>query len=124
MLGLYVSDHPLMGAEAVLKRRTDCTIGELELVDDGAIRKVGGLVTNLQRKWTKKGDLMAVFALEDLQTSIEAMVFPKTMQAYGHMLEDDIAVVMRCRVDKREDSPKLIVSDVEVLTDLGNDHAP
>ena len=44
------------------------------------MRVVGGLVTDLQRKWTKKGDLMAVFVLEDLQSSIEVMVFPKTMQ--------------------------------------------
>ena len=66
MLGLYVSDHPLMGAEASLRRRTECTIAELEGVEDGAMRVVGGLVTDLQRKWTKKGDLMAVFILEDL----------------------------------------------------------
>ena len=87
MLGLYVSDHPLMGAEASLRRRTECVLTELEEAPDGAIRVVGGLVTNLQRKWTKRGDLMAVFQLEDLQTSIEVMVFPKTMQKFGHVLD-------------------------------------
>ncbi len=64
-------------------------------MDDGAIRTVGGVVTSLQRKWTKKGDLMAVFALEDLQTSVEVMVFPKTMTDHGHMLADDAVVTVR-----------------------------
>jgi DNA polymerase-3 subunit alpha len=115
MLGLYVSDHPLMGAEASLRRRTECTLAELEDAPDGAVREVGGLVTNLQRKWTKRGDLMAVFVLEDLQTSMEVMVFPKTMTQYGHLLADDAVVIVRARVDTRDDQPKLMATDIEVF---------
>ena len=113
MLGLYVSDHPLMGAEASLRRRTECTIAELEGVEESSVRTIGGLVTNLQRKWTKKGDLMAVFVLEDLQSSVEIMVFPKTMQLYGHLLEDDAVVIVKGRVDSRDDQPKLMATDLE-----------
>lgn len=113
MLGLYVSDHPLMGAEAALRRRTQCTLAELEDLADGSVRVVGGLVTALQRKWTKRGDLMAVFTLEDLQSSIECMVFPKTMQQYGHVLEDDAVVIVKGRVDARDDQPKLVASEIE-----------
>ncbi len=113
MLGLYVSDHPLMGAEASLRKRTECTIAELEGVEDGAMRVIGGLVTNLQRKWTKKGDLMAVFILEDLQSSMEVMVFPKTMTSYGHLLEDDGVVILKGRVDTRDDQAKLMVTEIE-----------
>jgi DNA polymerase-3 subunit alpha len=113
MLGLYVSDHPLMGAEASLRRRTECTIAELEGLEESAVRVVGGLVTSLQRKWTKKGDLMAVFVLEDLQASVEVMVFPKTMQLYGHLLEDDAVVVVKGRVDARDDQPKLMATELE-----------
>ena len=115
MLGLYVSDHPLMGAEAALSRRTDGTISDLAEVDDGAMRLIGGVVTGLQRKWTKKGDLMAVFVLEDLQTSIEVMVFPKTMADIGHMLADDAVLLIKGRVDRRDDQPKFIAMDVEVF---------
>jgi DNA polymerase III subunit alpha len=68
--------HGGRGGPAAL---TDCTIADLAELDDGTMRTVGGVVTGLQRKWTKKGDLMAVFQLEDLQTSVEVMVFPKTM---------------------------------------------
>lgn len=113
MLGLYVSDHPLMGAEASLRRRTESTIAELEGVEDGTMRTTGGLVTSLQKKWTRKGDLMAVFTLEDLQSTVEVMVFPKTMQNFGHLLDDDAVVIVRGRVDTRDDQPKLMAMELE-----------
>ena len=56
---------------------------------------------------------MAVFVLEDLQTSVEVMVFPKTMTEHGHKLADDAVVIVQARVDKREDQPKLIAMEVE-----------
>ena len=123
MLGLYVSDHPLMGAEAALGRKTDNTIVELNDLDDGAMRSIGGVVTSLQRKWTKKGDLMAVFTLEDLQSGIEVMVFPRTMTDVGHMLADDAVIIVKGRVDKRDDQPKFIAMDVEVFDGI-TDGAP
>jgi DNA polymerase III subunit alpha len=122
MLGLYVSDHPLLGAEAALARRTECTLDELADMDDGALTTVGGVITGLQRKWTKKGDLMAVFVLEDLRTSIEVMVFPRTMQEHGHKLADDSVVVLKARVDSRDETPKLIAQAIDVV-DVGDGDA-
>jgi DNA polymerase-3 subunit alpha len=115
MLGLYVSDHPLRGYEGALRRRTDTSIAELRETEDGMFRTVGGVVTNLNKKWTRRGDLMAVFDLEDLEGSIEVMVFPKTMTEHGHKLADDAVVLLRGRLDTREDSPKLICMEVEVF---------
>ncbi|HEX5366480.1 MAG TPA: DNA polymerase III subunit alpha [Acidimicrobiales bacterium] len=115
MLGLYVSDHPLLGAEAALARRSDGSIDELDTFEDGATRSIGGVVTALQRKWTRKGDLMAIFTLEDLQSSVEVMVFPRTMQEHGHKLADDAVVVVKGRVDKRDDAPKVIAQSIEVV---------
>ena len=60
--------------EAQVRRKAD-TVAGLADTPDGAIVKVGGVITNLQRKWTRKGDLMAVFELEDLEGSVEVMVF-------------------------------------------------
>jgi DNA polymerase-3 subunit alpha len=121
MLGLYVSDHPLMGAEASLRRRTDMTIREvLDSPGDGSVRIFGGLVSALQKKWTRKGDLMAVFALEDLEASIEVMVFPRTMTEHGHKLEEDAIVLLKARVDGRDDTPKLIAMELDIFEpDIG-----
>ena len=122
MLGLYVSDHPLMGVEAALRRLVECSITDLNELDDGAMRTVAGVVTGLQRKYTKRGDLMATFVLEDLAASIEVMVFPKTMLTYGELLTPDAVITVRGRVDGRDDTPKLMAMEItrpEVHADSG-----
>jgi DNA polymerase-3 subunit alpha len=123
MLGLYVSDHPLMGAERALRRHAECTIAELAELDDGALRTVVGVVTGLQRKYTKRGDLMATFVLEDLAAAIEVMVFPKTMLAYGELLAPDAIVAVKGRVDGRDDTPKLVAMEV-TRPEVHLDHDP
>jgi DNA polymerase III subunit alpha len=116
MLGLYVSDHPLRGFEGALARVTDCTVADLKELDDapdgsgreGQVRTVGGVVTGLVRRYTKRGELMATFVLEDLRASIEVFVFPKVMQDVGALLSDDAVFVVRGRLDTRDDQVKLV----------------
>ena len=123
MLGLYVSGHPLMEAEAALRRKTDQTISQLNETSGGhaddrgrdPIVTIGGVVTALQRKYTRAGDLMAVFTLEDLQGQIEVMVFPRTMTEHGYKLTDDAVLCVKGRVDSREDETKLIAMSLEVF---------
>jgi len=123
MLGLYVSDHPLKGYENALARKTDSKIIELRELEDGGVFTAGGVVTNLSKRWTRRGDLMATFDLEDLTSSIEVMVFPKSMAKHGHKLLDDSVLLVKGRLDSREESPKFICSDLETFetssADLG-----
>jgi DNA polymerase-3 subunit alpha len=112
MLGLYVSDHPLMGAEAALRRHVEASISDLRDATEGSLKVVGGVVTNLARKYTKKGELMATFVLEDLEAAIETWVFPRTMQEYGSLLADDAVVCVKGRLDLREDQPKFVCMEV------------
>jgi DNA polymerase-3 subunit alpha len=114
MLGLYVSDHPLLGVEAALARHTDLSIAELlEAREAAGIRWVGGVVTGLTRKYTRKGDLMATFILEDLQSSIETWVFPRTMSEVGYLLADDAVICVKGRLDTKEDQAKLICMELK-----------
>ena len=112
MLGLYVSDHPLLGTERALRRYIDGTLAEFREGREGELRTVGGIVTSLVRKYTKKGDLMATFVLEDLGAAIDVMVFPKTMTDYGQLLEDDAIVCVRGRMDRRDDQPKIVAMEL------------
>jgi len=112
MLGLYVSDHPLLGTEAALRRHAECTLAEFREAREGEAHTVAGIVTALNRKYTKRGDLMATFVLEDLGAALEVMVFPKTMTEHGPVLEDDAIVCVRGRLDRREDQPKIIAMEI------------
>jgi DNA polymerase-3 subunit alpha len=77
------------------------------------VKWVGGVVTSFVRKYTKKGDLMATFVLEDLQSAIDVWVFPRTMQECGHLLADDAIVCVKGRIDTRDDTPKLVCMEVK-----------
>lgn len=124
MLGLYVSDHPLKGLEGALRRHVDCTIAELRDavaeedapgiagITDGEVRNLGGVVTSLNRRYTKRGELMATFTLEDLGSSVEVFVFPKVVESQGAVLEDDVIVCLKGRVDMRDDALKVICLDI------------
>ncbi len=117
MLGLYVSDHPLFGVEHVLAANSDCSVAEL-MADgeraDGSIVTVGGLITGLQRKVTKQGNAWAIATLEDLEGAIEAMFFPATYNLVAPHLHEDRIVLVRGRIDRREDVPKLIAMELTV----------
>jgi DNA polymerase-3 subunit alpha len=120
MLGLYVSDHPLFGVEHLLTAATDCSIASLtgsEERGDGSQVTIGGLVSGLQRKVTKKGDVWAIATIEDLEGAIETMFFPQTYQLYATTLAEDAVVVVRGRLDRRDDVPKLVAMEL-TLPDL------
>jgi DNA polymerase-3 subunit alpha len=118
MLGLYVSDHPLSGVEHVLAARADCSIAALNADaerQDGSIVTVAGIIAGLARKVTKQGNTWAAAQLEDLEGGIETMFFPQTYQLYATQLAEDAVVVVKGRLDRREDVAKLIAMEVAVL---------
>jgi DNA polymerase-3 subunit alpha len=122
MLGLYVSDHPLFGIEHVLAKASDTTIGGLltdEERPDGSVVTVGGLITGITRKMTKRGDPWAIVTLEDLEGAIDVMFFPSTYQLTSHQLTEDAVVVVKGRLDRRDEVPQLVAMEVSTpdLTD-------
>ncbi len=117
MLGLYVSDHPLNGVEHVLSAASDVPVSALhsEDVADGRTITVGGLITSVQRKVTKQGNVWAIATLEDLEASIDVMVFPATYQLVGPPVVPDAVLLVKGRLDKsEEEAPKLIAMEVSV----------
>lgn len=105
MLGLYVSDHPLLGIEHILRMSTDVSISQLldDVTSQDRMVTIGGLVTSIQRKVTRQGASWAIVTIEDLEGSIEALFFAKTYTQYALTLTEDRVVVIRGRADRRED---------------------
>jgi DNA polymerase-3 subunit alpha len=128
MLGLYVSDHPLLGVEHILAAATDCSIAQLlgSAADEGEERgsrggrdaqqviTVGGILTGVQRKVTRDGNPWAAATLEDLEGALEVLFFPKTYAECATHLAEDAIVCVKGRLDRRDDSAKLIAMEVSV----------
>ncbi len=116
MLGLYVSGHPLRDVEHILAAKADCGIASLTGGEhpDGATVTIGGIISSLQRKVTKQGKVWALTTIEDLEDGLEVMFFPQTYETCSTQLAEDAVVIVKGRLDKREDTPRLIASDLTV----------
>jgi len=147
MLGLYVSDHPLLGVEHILARDTDMLLAELmgastdvegaEDAEDGGrpaaassgrregeIAKIGGILSGVTRKLTKNGAQWATATLEDLGGAIEVLFFPQTYQLYAMAIAEDAIVIVKGKIDRRDDVPKLIAMDLTIPDLTVTDGAP
>ncbi len=117
MLGLYVSDHPLMGLEHVLSNGTDATIGSL-LTDEerphGQTVTVSGLVTQVARKITKRGDPWATLTLEDLEGAIEVLLFPSSYQLAAPHLQQDAIIRVKGQLSRDKEQPELRGQEVSL----------
>ena len=124
MLGLYVSGHPLSGVEHVLSAHSDASVPDLldGTVPDRAAVTVGGILTGLQRRLTKKGDPWASATLEDLAGGVEVAFFPKVYAECSLLLAEDAIVLVKGRVSRSEDRLSLHAQQVIVpdLTDVAS----
>ena len=127
MTGVYVSGHPLdeyrkelealeinTAWVAELKERPDAGIDE-----DGRQVVMGGILTALRPKATKKGAMMGFITLEDLTGQIECLLFPRIFERYSKLLELDMPVLLTGHLSVREEEDtKLLVDMVEPLVQL------
>ncbi len=112
MLGLYISDHPLLGVEKMLSQMTDTAIPGLWEREDRSQATIAGVIGSINRRYTRKGDPMVYFSVEDLQGVVEVVAFPKTVAEHGPMIREDAIVVVRGRVDHRGDDVKFIAQSL------------
>ncbi|MEO5778302.1 DNA polymerase III subunit alpha [Arthrobacter oryzae] len=107
MLGLYVSDHPLQGLEGLLSQHADRTITSIIAEDgpqDGAIVTIAGMITSLSRRIAKaSGNAYARAEIEDLAGSMEVMFFGQVYGPIASVLAEDLIVVVKGRLQRRDD---------------------
>ncbi|MEY3972794.1 MAG: hypothetical protein RJA71_106 [Actinomycetota bacterium] len=115
MLGLYVSDHPLLGVEHVLRSHTDMSISEL--LEDGpqdGMVTIGGLITGIQRKVSRQGASWAVVNVEDLEGAIEVLFFSNTYNQYALSLTEDRVVVVRGRFSRTDEQVRFTALEMKM----------
>ncbi len=122
--GVYITGHPLDDYRKVLSGLGFSTADLEGLEDrpeqamelDGRNVNMGGILTEVKGKATKKGAYMGFVTLEDLTGQIEGLVFPKVYERYqGMMAEDDMVVLCGKLSIREEEAPKLLVDRVVPL---------
>ncbi len=112
MLGLYVSDHPLFGLETAMRTMCTSTVPGLWEREDKEKVTVGGVVGSITRRFTKNGDPILFFVLEDLEGATEVVAFPKVVAEYGPLVREDAILIVTGRVDHRGDDVKFIAQSL------------
>jgi DNA polymerase-3 subunit alpha len=112
-LGFFISGHPLERFREEIAQWASATTGTLAQTPAGSEATVGGIVTALRLIKTKKGDRMASFLLEDLEGSVETLVFPEAYKKAAGRLADDQVVLVKGRAEVLDDGrAKLLASEV------------
>ena len=128
MLGLYVSDHPLSGMQSILVSLREMSIAHLidraGSMPDGQQVTIAGLITNVDRRVSKKGNPWAIVTVEDLESSIQCMFFGKVYEAAAPELAVDTVVQIRGQVEKRDETVSMRATEFTVPTLESQDERP
>ncbi|MEP7159022.1 MAG: OB-fold nucleic acid binding domain-containing protein, partial [Chloroflexota bacterium] len=123
LLGLYLSDHPLGELAGVIGEYVNAYSGEMGEELDQQRVCVGGVVTGTRRVITKSRSTMGVATLEDLQGTMEVIVFPKVFELTEQTWAEDAILLVAGRVDHKGDETVLLADAVwtwEEATAMGS----
>jgi DNA polymerase-3 subunit alpha len=115
-IGLFISAHPLKQVREALRQRVDCPLSDLHERKDKDWVNAGGIITAAKKIRTRGGDHMMFATLDDLEGSVEILVFGKALAEYEGALGIDSVVIVRGRVDHKDaDKTCLVVQTVELF---------
>ncbi|MFW6148770.1 MAG: DNA polymerase III subunit alpha [Atribacterota bacterium] len=111
-LGFYLSHHPLEDYQEKLRQIVTANSSQLHQFKDKSNLILGGIITALRKKTTKNGNMMAYFVLEDLEGTIDVIVFPKTYEDFKEAITEENVVVLEGRLDAAEFNVKILAESV------------
>jgi len=109
LIGAYISDHPLARVWSNLEQTITLLTGQIEETMAGQNVVMAGMVTSVRQILTKKGEPMAFAQLEDLQGTIEAVIFPRVWEQTRPLWEPEHVLVVRGQISFRGRDPSLLV---------------
>jgi DNA polymerase III subunit alpha len=120
MLGQYVTDHPLLAVREQLEAQTDMEISELPSLGDGDLVRVGGIITAVARRFSRKGEPYVIFRVEDLAGGVQVVGFPSVYEKTQDLVAPDRIVLVKGRIDLRGREVQVVASDIRELDGSGN----
>ncbi|MCR4908570.1 MAG: DNA polymerase III subunit alpha [Lachnospiraceae bacterium] len=127
VLGVYVSGHPLEEYTALMEKYSTVRSTEFMInpetgrvsLREGREVAIGGLISGVTLKYTKKGDTMAILEIEDLYGTVECLVWPDRYSAYAGIITADAKVFARGRVklDSERDG-QIVIDSLKPFEDM------
>ena len=119
VLGIYISGHPLEKYKEKWKRHITARTTDFDVddetgaagVSDGQIVTIGGMITGKTVKTTKNNQLMAFITVEDMDGSVEVLIFPRDYEANRALLSEDAKVFVRGRVSLGDEAKGKLVCE-------------
>ncbi len=123
-LGFYVSGHPLDRFAEEVKRFSKKSLEELISEGNSVECKIAGIITECRTRRTKKGELMALFTLEDLTATVETIVFPSAYNEFEPYLTSDSPILVTGRFEaESENNFKIIATNLQPLLGIAERNA-
>jgi DNA polymerase-3 subunit alpha len=118
-LGFYITGHPLANYVDLLQSLKAAKSIELPNLRSGGRISIGGIISDLQPKTTKKGDRFALLRLEDESGGTKCVLWPETYRKHSNVVRNEAAVLITGRLELSEENPPNIIADqVQSLDDL------
>ncbi|MBU1913178.1 MAG: DNA polymerase III subunit alpha [Candidatus Omnitrophica bacterium] len=118
MIGFYITGHPLAKYEKILKEYSTAASTGLKDLEDGQKVWFGGIINKIKNTVTKRaGEKMAIMMMEDMEGSVEALVFPNSYKNVSKYIVPNSAIFINGRLNLKEERSKIIVEEIIPITD-------
>jgi len=114
-LGFYITGHPLDKYDNVIKKISSRTIAELKEKASAGDVKIGGVISSLKLKNTKKGDRYGSFNLEDKSGFVEVVAWPDVYRKAVELLNSDDPIFVKGRMEVGEDRIQVFANEITPL---------
>jgi DNA polymerase-3 subunit alpha len=118
MLGIYLTGHPLKRYMSILKLFSTVSSDQIENIEDGSYISIGGILTDLKKTSTKKGDRMAWGEIEDITGRLKVLFYPKVYKETSSIIKNTAILLIKGRLEKR-DGITIIADEVSNLNSTG-----
>lgn len=124
LLGVYLTEHPMARALKTVSKRANKTVAEIDAsIHAGQTFSFGGVLTKIRQVVTKKsGKTMAFGTLEDESGQIDLVFFPKTFDEYQQHLVADTVVLVKGKVENRDEELSVLVDKLIPASSFVSDH--
>lgn len=122
-LGFYISGHPLRKYRTLLRQLGARTVREIQDISTSTTIRIGGVITSLRLRNTKKGDRYASFLFEDQTGSIDSIAWPDVYRQVAHFMIADDPLIAEGRLDVTDERTTLILESLSSLIEYREKHA-